>query len=159
MASLIRQLLKPNIYRSANLWTQSNRLFSAEGGAPQTYSKEILKQLVNTNKVVVFMKGNPEAPRCGFSNAVVQILRMHGVQYDAHDVLASDELRQNIKDFTEWPTIPQVFINGEFVGGCDILLQMHQSGDLIEELKKVGIESLLLKEAEANEGKDNTKKE
>lgn len=65
----------------------------------------------------------------------------------------------DIKDFTEWPTIPQVFINGEFVGGCDILLQMHQSGDLIEELKKVGIESLLLKEAEANEAKDSTKKE
>lgn len=96
MASLIRQILKPNVYRSANLLAvQSSRLFSSEGGAPQTYSKEILKQLVNTNKVVVFMKGNPEAPRCGFSNAVVQILRMHGVQYDAHDVLQSDELRQS----------------------------------------------------------------
>lgn len=63
----------------------------------------------------------------------------------------------DIKDFTEWPTIPQVFINGEFVGGCDILLQMHQSGDLIEELKKVGIESLLLKEAEAKDAKDAKK--
>ena len=91
------------------------------------------------------MKGNPETPRCGFSNAVVQILRMHGVTYDAHVVLRNEDLRQSIKTFSEWPTIPQVFINGEFVGGCDILLQMHQSGDLIEELKKVGIESVLLK--------------
>lgn len=66
----------------------------------------------------------------------------------------------DIKDFTEWPTIPQIFINGEFVGGCDILLQMHQSGDLIEELKKVGIESVLLKEAEASQPSDkNAKKE
>lgn len=97
MASLVRQILKPNLYRSTGLLTTyySGRLFASEGGAPQAYSKEILKQLVNTNKVVVFMKGNPEAPRCGFSNAVVQILRMHGVQYDAHDVLQSDELRQS----------------------------------------------------------------
>ncbi|XP_035781009.1 glutaredoxin-related protein 5, mitochondrial-like [Anopheles albimanus] len=110
-------------------------------------AKEVEK-LVNKNKVVVFMKGNPEAPRCGFSNAVVQILRMHSVNYDSHDVLLSDELRQGIKDFSNWPTIPQVFINGEFVGGCDILLQMHQNGELIEELKKAGIESALVKEGE-----------
>ncbi|EFA02650.1 Glutaredoxin-related protein 5, mitochondrial-like Protein [Tribolium castaneum] len=100
--------------------------------------------MVNNNKVVVFMKGVPEQPRCGFSNAVVQILRMHGVQYEAHDVLSDESLRQGIKDFSNWPTIPQVFINGEFVGGCDIMLQMHQSGDLIEELEKVGIKSALL---------------
>ncbi|XP_014089706.3 uncharacterized monothiol glutaredoxin ycf64-like [Bactrocera oleae] len=121
-----------------------------------TFNKDTLKQLVNTNKVVIFMKGNPETPKCGFSNAVVQILRMHGVQYDAHDVLQSDELRQSIKEFSDWPTIPQVYINGEFVGGCDILLQMHQSGDLIEELKKVGIESLLLTETK-NPEKSSTK--
>lgn len=69
---------------------------------------------------------------------------MHGVEYDAHDVLADDELRQGIKDFSNWPTIPQIFISGEFVGGCDILLQMHQNGELIEELqKKAGIKSAL----------------
>ena len=104
------------------------------------------------------MKGNPEAPRCGFSNAVVQIMRMHGVQYDAHDVLQSEELRQGIKAFTDWPTIPQVFINGEFVGGCDILLQMHQSGDLIEELKKAGINSALLKTDESAKHQRKEKK-
>ncbi|XP_057328826.1 glutaredoxin-related protein 5, mitochondrial [Microplitis mediator] len=110
-----------------------------------------IPNLVKQNKVVVFMKGVPEEPRCGFSNAVVQIFRMHGVKYDAHDVLASDELRQGVKDFSNWPTIPQVFINGEFVGGCDILLQMHQNGELIEELKKAGITSALLTKDNADD--------
>lgn len=94
------------------------------------------------------MKGVPSAPKCGFSNAVVQVLRMHGVDYGSQDVLENDAIRQGIKDYTNWPTIPQIFINGEFVGGCDILLQMHQNGELIEELKKVGIKSALLKQAE-----------
>lgn len=107
-------------------------------------SNEDISKLVQSNKIVVFMKGVPEQPKCGFSNAVVQILRMHGVSYDSHDVLKDDELRQGIKDYSKWPTIPQVFINGEFVGGCDILLQMHQSGDLVEELTKLGIKSALL---------------
>ncbi|KAH8275988.1 hypothetical protein KR018_000493 [Drosophila ironensis] len=143
---------------------------------PDAVDKATLEKLVRTNKVVIFMKGNPQQPRCGFSNAVVQILRMHGVQYDAHDVLQDEALRQGecfpgkllhfphliadfagVKDFTDWPTIPQVFIDGEFVGGCDILLQMHQSGDLIEELKKVGIVSELLKAEEAKEGASQEK--
>ncbi|XP_001992284.2 glutaredoxin-related protein 5, mitochondrial [Drosophila grimshawi] len=133
------------------------RWYSADTSAPPpaALDKATLDKLVRTNKVVVFMKGNPQAPRCGFSNAVVQIMRMHGVQYDAHDVLQNEALRQGIKDYTDWPTIPQVFIDGEFVGGCDILLQLHQSGDLIEELKKVGIVSELLK---AEEAKDTAKK-
>lgn len=88
------------------------------------------------------MKGVPEQPMCGFSNAVVQIFRMHGVtNYDAHNVLADENMRQGIKEFSNWPTIPQIFIGGEFVGGCDILLQMHKNGELIEELQKVGIQS------------------
>ncbi|XP_055641619.1 glutaredoxin-related protein 5, mitochondrial [Toxorhynchites rutilus septentrionalis] len=115
-------------------------------------SKE-LDKIVRNNKVVVFMKGNPEEPRCGFSNAVVQILRMHAVKYDSHDVLASEALRQGIKDYSNWPTIPQVFINGEFVGGCDIMLQMHQNGELIDELKKAGIKSALTNEYSTDEKK------
>lgn len=110
--------------------------------------KDEIEKMVKNNKVVVFMKGVPDAPKCGFSNAVVQILRMHSVPYDSHNVLESDAIRQGIKDYTNWPTIPQVFINGEFVGGCDIMLQMHQNGELIEELKKIGVTSALLKEAE-----------
>ncbi|KAL0967646.1 hypothetical protein UPYG_G00254970 [Umbra pygmaea] len=104
-----------------------------------------LGDLVKKDKVVVFMKGTPAQPMCGFSNAVVQILRMHGVnEYAAYNVLDDQDLRQGVKDFSNWPTIPQIFLNGEFVGGCDILLQMHQSGDLVEELQKLGIRSALL---------------
>lgn len=110
--------------------------------------KEQVAQLIKNNKVVVFMKGVPEAPRCGFSNAVVQIMRMHGVTYDSHNVLDNEAIRQGIKDYTNWPTIPQIFINGEFVGGCDIMLQMHQNGELVEELKKVGIKSALVDESD-----------
>ncbi|KAB0799129.1 hypothetical protein PPYR_07009 [Photinus pyralis] len=110
-----------------------------------------IKQLVDKNKVVVFMKGVPEEPRCGFSNAVVQILRMHGVTYDSYDVLQDDALRQGIKEYSKWPTIPQVFINGELIGGCDIMLNMHQSGDLIEELQKAGIKSALLEQKDKKE--------
>ncbi|XP_073434151.1 glutaredoxin-related protein 5, mitochondrial [Dendrobates tinctorius] len=108
-------------------------------------SREHLEGLVKKDKVVVFMKGSPAQPLCGFSNAVVQILRMHGVdEYAAYNVLEDQDLRQGVKNYSNWPTIPQVFLNGEFVGGCDILLQMHQSGDLVEELKKLGIRSALL---------------
>ena len=109
--------------------------------------------LVKKNKVVVFMKGVPDSPKCGFSNAVIQILRMHDVKYDAHDVLEDENLRQGIKTYSNWPTIPQVFINGEFVGGCDILLEMHKNGELVEELKKVGITSALLEKEESKEEK------
>ncbi|XP_008285600.1 glutaredoxin-related protein 5, mitochondrial [Stegastes partitus] len=104
-----------------------------------------LGEMVKKDKVVVFMKGTPAQPMCGFSNAVVQILRMHGVDdYAAYNVLEDQDLRQGVKDFSNWPTIPQVYFNGEFVGGCDILLQMHQNGDLVDELKKLGISSALL---------------
>ncbi|KOC62320.1 Glutaredoxin-related protein 5, mitochondrial [Habropoda laboriosa] len=113
-----------------------------------TTTTDKIANIVKKNKVVVFMKGVPDSPKCGFSNVVVQILKMHDVKYDAYDVLAENELRQGIKDYSNWPTIPQVFINGEFVGGCDILLQMHKNGELVEELKKVGITSALLKEGQ-----------
>jgi len=103
-----------------------------------------IDKLVANNKVVIFMKGDPQQPRCGFSNAVIQVLRMHGVEYDAHDVLSSEELRKGIKEYTSWPTIPQVFINGEFIGGCDILLEKHQNGELVDDLQKIGIKSALL---------------
>lgn len=108
-----------------------------------TESNAKLKNLVTKSKVVLFMKGVPEQPQCGFSNAVVQILRMHGVEYESHDVLEDDSLRQGLKEFSNWPTFPQLYINGELVGGCDILLNMHRSGELIETLQKVGINSAL----------------
>lgn len=118
-----------------------------------------IAKLVKEDKVVVFMKGVPESPRCGFSNAVVQVLRMHGVDYSAHDVLEDESLRQGVKDFSNWPTIPQVYIDGQFVGGCDILLQMHQNGELVDELAKVGIKSLLVDAASASEEAAGEKQE
>lgn len=109
------------------------------------YDTAYFDDLVKRNKVVVFMKGVPDEPRCGFSNAVVKILQMHGVEgFDSHNVLENEELRQGVKDYSAWPTIPQVYLNGEFLGGCDILLEMHQKGELPEELEKVGIRSALL---------------
>ncbi|XP_049684771.1 glutaredoxin-related protein 5, mitochondrial [Accipiter gentilis] len=130
----------------------------AEGGGNSSGSggsgsREAVERLVRAHPVVVFMKGSPAQPLCGFSNAVVQILRLHGVEdYRAHDVLQDPDLRQGIKNYSNWPTIPQVYLNGEFVGGCDILLQMHQNGDLVEELKKLGIRSALL-DAEKDQDK------
>ncbi|XP_014663762.1 PREDICTED: uncharacterized monothiol glutaredoxin ycf64-like [Priapulus caudatus] len=115
--------------------------------------KEIIDKFVKNAPVVVFMKGNPEAPKCGFSNAVVQILRMHEVAYESHDVLADESMRQGIKEYSNWPTVPQVFIKGEFVGGCDIMLQMHQDGELINVLQKAGIQSALLTKAMDEEEK------
>jgi len=126
----------------------SHRLNTEAGSGIETR----LESMVNQADVVVFMKGVPSAPRCGFSNAVCQIMRMHDVSFESHDVLADEEVRQGIKDYSNWPTIPQVYFKGEFIGGCDILLQMHQSGELIEELQKIGITSALLEPDEA--GKD-----
>ncbi|CAH1985280.1 unnamed protein product [Acanthoscelides obtectus] len=141
-----------------NAFTKSRELRKLPALLSKWYSAKAapeIEQLVKASKVVVFMKGVPEQPQCGFSNAVVQILRMHGVKYDAHNVLQDEDLRQGIKDFSNWPTIPQVFINGEFIGGCDIMLQMHQSGDLIEELEKAGIKSALLEKEKEKSEKDS----
>ncbi|KQT86252.1 Grx4 family monothiol glutaredoxin [Aurantimonas sp. Leaf443] len=94
---------------------------------------------VKTNDVVVFMKGTPAFPQCGFSGQVVQILDYMGVEYKGVNVLSSDEIRQGIKDYTQWPTVPQVFVKGEFVGGCDILREMFQAGELKTFLDEKGV--------------------
>lgn len=86
--------------------------------------------LISDNKIMVFMKGNKLMPQCGFSNNVVQILNTLGVPYETVDVLADPEVRQGIKEFSSWPTIPQVYINGEFLGGSDILIELYQKGEL-----------------------------
>lgn len=113
--------------------------------------QERIGQLVKDNKVVLFMKGTPDQPMCGFSRAVVQIMDIHEVarsNLSAHNVLEDEDIRQGIKEFTSWPTIPQVFIGGEFVGGCDIMLELHKSGELIEQLKDIGITSALSDDSE-----------
>ena len=129
----------------------TSRLTSNTDGSSTIETR--LDTMVNQADVVVFMKGVPSAPRCGFSNAVCQIMRMHDVPFESHDVLADEEVRQGIKDYSNWPTIPQVYFKGEFIGGCDILLQMHQNGELIEELQKIGIKSALLSVEDDKEGK------
>jgi monothiol glutaredoxin len=92
--------------------------------------KAKIEQLVNDNKVMVFMKGSKLMPQCGFSNNVVQILNTLGVPYETLDILANPEIRQGIKEYSNWPTIPQIYINGEFVGGSDIAIELYQSGEL-----------------------------
>ncbi|PSB19513.1 monothiol glutaredoxin, Grx4 family [Phormidesmis priestleyi ULC007] len=89
-----------------------------------------IDNLVKQNKIMVFMKGTKLMPQCGFSNNVVQILNTLGVPYETIDVLADPEIRQGIKEYSSWPTIPQVYINGEFLGGSDILIELYQKGEL-----------------------------
>ena len=93
-------------------------------------TQDKIKEDVSKNKVIVYMKGTPEAPMCGFSAQVVSILQSYSVPFAARNILEDPDLRQGIKDFTNWPTIPQVFINGEFIGGCDITVELHQNGEL-----------------------------
>ena len=95
---------------------------------PELKSK--LDKLVTENKIMVFMKGSKLMPQCGFSNNVVQILNTLGVPYETIDILADNEIRQGIKEYSNWPTIPQIYINGEFVGGSDIAIELYQSGEL-----------------------------
>jgi monothiol glutaredoxin len=95
---------------------------------PET--KDRIDQLVQNNKVLVFMKGNKLMPQCGFSNNVIQILNILGVSYETVDILQDQELRQGVKEYSDWPTIPQVYINGEFIGGSDIMLELYQKGEL-----------------------------
>ena len=99
-----------------------------------------IKEIIDSNNIVLFMKGTPDSPQCGFSMAVSNILKHLSVKYEGVNVLVSDELRQGIKDFTDWPTIPQLYVKGEFVGGCDIIKEMFEKG----ELKKLFEEKSLL---------------
>ena len=89
-----------------------------------------IKDIVSKNNIVLFMKGTPDAPQCGFSLAVSNILKHLNVKFEGVNVLVSDELRQGIKDYTDWPTIPQLYVKGEFVGGADIVKEMFEKGEL-----------------------------
>ena len=95
---------------------------------------------IDENSVVLFMKGNPMMPQCGFSSAITKVLTQIEVKLKGIDVLADDELRQGIKEFSSWPTIPQLYVKGEFVGGCDIVREMYENGELKELLDNKGVE-------------------
>jgi monothiol glutaredoxin len=100
---------------------------------------DFIAKAVADHPVILFMKGVPDQPRCGFSQQVVQILDQLGVDFVGVDVLQSEPLRQGIKAFSDWPTIPQLYVKGEFVGGCDIVREMYQSGELQDFLQQQGV--------------------
>lgn len=121
---IVNPIMKPVFYRT----TMNQEL------------KTRIDKLLKDNKVLVFMKGSKLMPQCGFSNNVVQILNTLGVSYETIDVLADSDIRQGIKEYSNWPTIPQVYIDGEFVGGSDILIELYQNGEL-EQMVTVALAS------------------
>ncbi|GBE86353.1 glutaredoxin [Sparassis latifolia] len=124
----------------------ARRLLSQEARAK-------IQDAVHITPVVLFMKGTPDAPQCGFSRAAIQVLDLQGVPTEklkTFNVLEDSELRSGIKEFSDWPTIPQLYVNGEFVGGCDILLSMHQSGELEQLLEKSGVVPPVVEEPQAS---------
>jgi monothiol glutaredoxin len=102
-------------------------------------TKNLIQSHIDTNEVCLFMKGTPDAPQCGFSMAVSNMLKILEVNYKGINVLESQTLREGIKEFSDWPTIPQVYVKGEFVGGCDIVKEMYENGELQKTLELKGI--------------------
>ena len=100
----------------------------------ETDTRDRIETLINSSPILVFMKGTKLMPQCGFSNNVVQILSAIGMSFETFDVLSDMEIRQGIKEYSNWPTIPQVYVKGEFIGGSDILIEMYNSGELLEKL-------------------------
>ena len=104
---------------------------------PQVFDR--IREEIAKNDVLLFMKGTPVFPQCGFSAAVVEVLSDLGVKFHGINILVDPELRQGIKDFSQWPTIPQLYVKGEFVGGCDIVREMFESGELEQFFKEKGV--------------------
>ena len=102
-------------------------------------ARERIEKLISDHPVVLFMKGTPQFPQCGFSGQVIQILDYLGAPVHGVNVLEDDEIRQGVKEFTNWPTIPQLYVKGAFVGGCDITREMFQSGELAAMLTEAGV--------------------
>ncbi len=96
--------------------------------------KEKIENQVKNNKVFLYMKGTPDAPQCGFSGQAIGILKELNADFNSFNIFDDENIRQGIKEFSDWPTIPQLYINGEFVGGCDIMTEMYQNGDLAKAL-------------------------
>jgi monothiol glutaredoxin len=127
---------------SSYLWANKFRArpLAQERPLAMTDINDFIADKVKTNDVFLFMKGSPDFPQCGFSGQVVQILNYLGVTYDSANVLESAELRDGIKAYTNWPTIPQLYVKGEFVGGADIVREMFQAGELQTHMEAAGIE-------------------
>mgnify|MGYP001239789157 CR=1 FL=1 len=103
-------------------------------------TKNLIQEHINTNEVCLFMKGTPDAPQCGFSMAVSNILKLMNVKFKGINVLEDQNLRQGIKEFSDWPTIPQLYIKQEFVGGCDIIKEMFENGELVKIFEEKSID-------------------
>lgn len=99
-------------------------------------TRNFIDQLIKTNRIVLFMKGNKSFPQCGFSAAVVETLKGHGVDFHTVNVLQDNTIREGIKEYSSWPTVPQLYIDGEFIGGCDIVREMDANGELAQKLAK-----------------------
>jgi monothiol glutaredoxin len=119
---------------------QPGALTAAEQESPMTDVRQVIDNEVKSNDVVLFMKGTPQLPMCGFSGQVVQILNYLGVPYKGVNVLDDADIRQGIKDYSNWPTVPQLYVKGEFIGGCDIAREMFQAGELQQLLADKGIQ-------------------
>ncbi|KAF2663964.1 monothiol glutaredoxin-5 [Microthyrium microscopicum] len=133
--ALRQALLRPSTLPRHTISPSQLRFLTAE-------SRKAIDQAVGSAPVVLFMKGTPETPQCGFSRATIEILGMQGVdpsKFAAFNVLEDATLRNDIKEYSEWPTIPQLYVNGEFVGGCDIMVSMHGDGSLAKMLEDKGV--------------------
>jgi monothiol glutaredoxin len=104
--------------------------------SPEVRSR--IESLIAGNKVMLFMKGTKQIPACGFSNAVVQILKKEAVPFETYNILSDPELRQELKEYSSWPTYPQLYVGGKFIGGCDIVTELHQNGELAKALAQTG---------------------
>ncbi|KAK6510059.1 monothiol glutaredoxin grx5 [Arthrobotrys musiformis] len=133
-------LFTRSLLRAPRQFTPTTRLLLSRYLSDST--RAAIDNAIATSPVVLFMKGTPEFPQCGFSRASIQVLGLQGVdpqKFTAFNVLEDEELRQGIKEYSSWPTIPQLYVNKEFVGGCDILMSMHSSGELSELFEKAGV--------------------
>src|SRR5579863_5640020 len=115
-----------------------NPVGKGRGAMPN--ARERIEKLISENPVVLFMKGTPEFPQCGFSGQVIQILDYVGAPVVGVNVLEDADIRQGVKEYANWPTIPQLYVKGEFVGGCDIAREMFQSGELVAHLAEAGVD-------------------
>ncbi|KAF5869395.1 putative monothiol glutaredoxin-5 protein [Botrytis fragariae] len=136
LSSMFRQAARPAVFASK---FSTPRFSPIASRYLSTEVRKQIDQVVGSKPVVLFMKGTPESPMCGFSKATIQILSLQGLnpeKFAALNVLEDEGLRQGIKEYSEWPTIPQLYVNKEFIGGCDILIAMHQSGELAKVLEE-----------------------